>query len=96
MLIGKATPRLDTLAKSNGTAQFTQDIQLPDMLVTTVIYPPRFGGTVKSFDAAAAKAVPGVIDVVQFQDADSRRRGRACEGLLHGEEGPRRRQGGVG
>jgi isoquinoline 1-oxidoreductase subunit beta len=66
-LIGKATPRLDTLAKSNGTAQFTQDVQLPDMLVTTVIYPPRFGGTVKSFDAAAAKAVPGVIDVVSFK-----------------------------
>ena len=32
-----------------------------------VTYPPRFGGKVKSFDAAAAKAMPGVVDVVQFR-----------------------------
>jgi isoquinoline 1-oxidoreductase subunit beta len=66
-LIGKPTSRVDSHAKSTGTAKYTQDVQLPDMLVAAVAYPPRFGGAVKSFDAAAAKAVPGVIDVVQFK-----------------------------
>ncbi len=66
-LIGKSLPRLDAREKSNGTAVFTQDIRLPDMLVAAVIYPPRFGGKVKGFDAAAAKAVAGVSEVVQFQ-----------------------------
>jgi isoquinoline 1-oxidoreductase subunit beta len=66
-LIGQPAKRLDAHAKSTGTAVFTQDLKLPDMLVTMVTYPPRFGGTVKSFDAAAAKAMPGVIDVVQFK-----------------------------
>ncbi|MEO8307895.1 MAG: xanthine dehydrogenase family protein molybdopterin-binding subunit [Pseudomonadota bacterium] len=66
-LIGKDTQRLDARAKSNGTAQFTQDLKLPDMLVAAVVYPPRFGGTVKSFDATAAKAMAGVTDVVSFK-----------------------------
>jgi isoquinoline 1-oxidoreductase beta subunit len=61
--------RVDAHAKSTGTAIFTQDIQLPDMLVAVAAYPPRFGGAVKSFDATAAKAVPGVVNVVQFKTA---------------------------
>ncbi|MBK9252452.1 MAG: xanthine dehydrogenase family protein molybdopterin-binding subunit [Proteobacteria bacterium] len=66
-LIGQPARRVDSEAKSTGTAMFTQDIKLPDMLITMVTYPPRFGGKVKSFDAAAAKAMPGVVDVVQFR-----------------------------
>ena len=66
-LIGQPAKRIDARAKSSGTAVFTQDIKLPDMLVTMVTYPPRFGGKVKSFDATAAKAMPGVVDVVQFK-----------------------------
>jgi isoquinoline 1-oxidoreductase beta subunit len=66
-LIGQSRPRVDSRAKSTGTATYTQDIKLPDMLVACVVYPPRFGGTVKSFDAAAAKALPGVVDVVSFR-----------------------------
>jgi isoquinoline 1-oxidoreductase subunit beta len=66
-LIGKPAQRIDARAKSTGTALFTQDIKLPDMLVTMVIYAPRFGGKVKSFDAAAAKAMPGVVEVVSFR-----------------------------
>lgn len=66
-LIGKPAKRVDAVAKSSGAATFTQDIKLPDMLVTMISYPPRFGGKVKSFDATAAKAMPGVVDVVQFK-----------------------------
>jgi isoquinoline 1-oxidoreductase beta subunit len=36
------------------------------MLTALVARPPVFGGKVKSFDATAAKAVPGVKDVVQI------------------------------
>ena len=35
----------------------------PKMLVAMVAHSPRFGGKVKSFDAGAAKKVPGVVDV---------------------------------
>jgi isoquinoline 1-oxidoreductase subunit beta len=64
-LIGHAAPRVDAAAKSDGTAQFTLDVVLPGMLVALLKRPPQFGATVKSFDAAAASAVPGVVKVVQ-------------------------------
>jgi|HubBroStandDraft_1064217.scaffolds.fasta_scaffold00120_3 isoquinoline 1-oxidoreductase beta subunit len=64
-LIGHTAPRVDAPAKSDGTAQFTIDVTLPGLLVALLKRPPRFGGTVKSFDAAAAAAVPGVVKVVQ-------------------------------
>lgn len=66
-LIGRNAARVDSHAKSTGTAMFTQDIRLPGMLTAVVMYPPRFGGKVKSVDAVAAKAVPGVKAVVPFE-----------------------------
>ncbi len=66
-LIGKQQlKRKDSVDKTNGQARFTQDVQLPGMLVAVVAHPPRFGATVKSFDARRAKAVKGVVDVVQI------------------------------
>jgi isoquinoline 1-oxidoreductase beta subunit len=65
-LIGKAAPRVDAGAKSMGKAVYTQDFSLPGMLVAVVAHPPRYGATVKSVDAAAARAVPGVREVVQI------------------------------
>jgi isoquinoline 1-oxidoreductase beta subunit len=64
-LIGHKIPRVDAAAKSDGTAQFTIDVTMPGMLVALLKRPPLFGATVKSFDAAAAAAVPGVVKVVQ-------------------------------
>ncbi|CAI8840474.1 xanthine dehydrogenase family protein molybdopterin-binding subunit [Methylocaldum szegediense] len=64
-LIGKPTRRLDTPAKTNGTAQFGIDVRLPGLLTALVARPPVFGAKVKSFDAAKSKAVAGVVDVVQ-------------------------------
>jgi isoquinoline 1-oxidoreductase beta subunit len=64
--IGKPARRTDARAKSNGTALFTQDVKLPGMLTAVVLHPPRFGAKLKSFDAAKAKAVKGVQEVVAF------------------------------
>ncbi len=63
--IGKHVPRTDSKAKSNGTATFTQDVKLPDMLTAVVAHPPRFGAKVKSFDASSISGFPGVRHVVQ-------------------------------
>jgi isoquinoline 1-oxidoreductase subunit beta len=69
--IGKPARRTDARAKSNGTALFTQDVKLPGMLTAVVLHPPRFGAKLKSFDAAKAKAVKGVQDVVAFSTPES-------------------------
>ncbi|HJW45034.1 MAG TPA: xanthine dehydrogenase family protein molybdopterin-binding subunit [Lysobacter sp.] len=63
--IGKPTKRLDTPEKITGRAQFGMDVQFPGLLTAVVARAPVFGATVKSFDATAAKAVPGVRNVVQ-------------------------------
>ena len=65
-LIGKRAGRKDSVAKTDGTAQFTQDVFLPGMLVAVVAHPPLFGAKVKSFDASKAMAIKGVVDVVQI------------------------------
>ena len=62
--IGKQSPRQDSKPKINGSALFTSDVTLPGMLTALVARAPRFGATVKSFDAAGAKAIAGVVDVV--------------------------------
>ncbi len=64
--IGKQAPRVDSVAKSNGSAVFTQDINLPNMLTAVVAHPPTFGVLVKSFDATKAKSLKGVKDVVEI------------------------------
>lgn len=64
--------RKDSVAKTQGSAQFTQDLKLPGMLVAVPAHPSRFGATVKSFDATQARAIPGVVDVVQFGGSPTR------------------------
>ena len=65
-LIGQRASRRDSKDKTDGSARFTQDVFLPGMLVAVVAHPPRFGATVKSFDADRARTVQGVVDVVQI------------------------------
>lgn len=64
-IIGKPTRRLDSFAKTTGRAEFGLDVKRKDMSVALVARAPSFGAKLKKFDAAKAKAVPGVIDVVQ-------------------------------
>ncbi len=64
--IGKGIKRLDAPAKVNGAAKYGMDMQFPGMLTAVVAHSPVPGGKLKSFDAAAAKAVPGVRDVVEI------------------------------
>ena len=67
-IVGTRVKRLDTPAKINGTAEFGIDVKLPGMVYASLEQCPVIGGTVKSFDATAAKGMPGVIDVVQIND----------------------------
>jgi isoquinoline 1-oxidoreductase beta subunit len=67
-IVGKRTKRVDTPAKVNGKAEFGIDVKLPGMVYASLAQCPVIGGKVKSFDGAKAKAVAGVIDVVQIDD----------------------------
>jgi isoquinoline 1-oxidoreductase beta subunit len=65
--VGKSMPRLDVQAKIDGTARFGIDVRVPGMAFATVARCPTLGGKARSFEVAAAKAVPGVIDVLEIK-----------------------------
>ncbi|NQW66107.1 MAG: xanthine dehydrogenase family protein molybdopterin-binding subunit, partial [Burkholderiales bacterium] len=67
-VVGKRIPRTDVPAKVNGTAEFGIDVKLPGMVYASLEQCPVIGGKVVSVDSAAAKAMPGVVDVVQIPD----------------------------
>ena len=57
--------RLDTPNKITGKTIYAMDVKRPNMVYAMLARSPKFGGTVKTFDASAAKGVPDVVDVVQ-------------------------------
>src|SRR5262245_16487170 len=67
-LVGKPMKRRDTPVKINGKAMYAIDMKMPRMLHAVVLRSPVIGGKVASFDAAKAKAVPGVKDVVAIPE----------------------------
>ncbi len=64
-LIGKPVSRLDSAAKTDGSAVYSLDIRRPGQVTAMIARAPVFGGTVKSVDDAAARKVAGVLDVVR-------------------------------
>ncbi len=66
-LIGKQRlMRQDSPAKTDGSARFTQDVQLDGMLIAVPAHPPRFGSRLTGVDDAKALEVPGVVASVRF------------------------------
>jgi len=66
-IIGKSTPRTDTLQKINGAAQFGLDVRVPGMLVASVERSPVYGGTPRSFNATEVKSAPRVRAVFELK-----------------------------
>ncbi len=86
-LIGQNLPRLDSSAKTDGSAAFTLDVQRPGMQVAVVARPARFGAKVASFDASDAQALAGVSQVVEIPRgiaviADSYHTANKARGML--------------
>lgn len=66
-LIGKPLRRLDTPLKTNGTAVFGLDKQIPGMMYAAVERNPRLRGKVKSFDDTRTRQIPGVKNVFKVK-----------------------------
>ena len=62
--LGKNMPRVDMAGKCTGAATFGIDVRLPGMVFATVRMNPAIGAPIKGFEASAAKAMKGVLQVV--------------------------------
>jgi CO/xanthine dehydrogenase Mo-binding subunit len=64
--LGKSSRRLDNRMKVDGSGVYGIDVRAPEMLSALVIRPPTVRGRVRSFDGAAAKRQPGIVDVFEI------------------------------
>ncbi len=69
--IGTAVAGYDNSDIVTGRARFGLDVRMPDLLYASVERPPTVLGRLVSFDDSAARAVPGVVDVVALPDAQA-------------------------
>jgi isoquinoline 1-oxidoreductase beta subunit len=67
-LIGTAVKNVENKKIITGKGIFGLDFYREGMVLAMIQRPPAFGTKIKSVDAAAAKAMPGIIDVVTFKN----------------------------
>lgn len=67
-LIGTAVRNVDNHEMVTGKPLYGLDFHRDGMLIAMVQHPAAFGTKIKSVDAAAAKAMPGIVDVVTFKN----------------------------
>ncbi len=63
-IIGTSHKNIDGKDIVTGQVKFGVDHQVEGMLIAMIEHPPAFGMTLKSVDDSAAKAMPGIKDVV--------------------------------
>ncbi|KEO85259.1 xanthine dehydrogenase family protein molybdopterin-binding subunit [Tumebacillus flagellatus] len=66
--VGKSVPRKESFDKVEGRAKYTRDLRLAGMLHGKLVTSPHAHAKIRSIDAAAAAAVPGVRGIVTGAD----------------------------
>ena len=64
--VGTDILRIDVEAKSDGSAEFGIDVQVPGMVYASVLRAPVEGERPVEVDGAAALAIPGVLEIVEI------------------------------
>ena len=64
--INTGMAHIDLTDLVTGKATFAADVREPKALVAMIERPPVVGGVIKSFDASAAKAINGVVDIIEM------------------------------
>ncbi|MDR1572781.1 MAG: xanthine dehydrogenase family protein molybdopterin-binding subunit [Clostridiales Family XIII bacterium] len=66
--IGKAIQRKDAIGKVTGQAKYTVDLRFPGMLHMRFLRSPHAHANITHIDTSAAKRIPGVLDVLTYED----------------------------
>ncbi len=65
----RRNPRVDLAHKTNGSAKFGIDAQVPGMVFASISACPVRGGKLKSVDESVLSGLPGIVGVVKLEDA---------------------------
>ena len=71
-IVGQPVARVDALDKVTGRAVYTADVHRPGMLFAALVRAPVSAGAITGIDLAAARAMPGVVDVLVAEDLPGR------------------------
>ncbi|MBX7251447.1 MAG: xanthine dehydrogenase family protein molybdopterin-binding subunit [Candidatus Promineofilum sp.] len=74
-VVGQTVERLDSRAKVTGGAAYAADIAVDGMLHMKIVFAGRPHALIRSLDATAALALPGVVDVITAADVPVNVRG---------------------
>jgi isoquinoline 1-oxidoreductase subunit beta len=66
--IGRSVQRIDIPTKVMGTAQYTIDAKMPDMLYAVRVQSPYINGTIASIDVSEAEKSPNVVKVIREKE----------------------------
>jgi isoquinoline 1-oxidoreductase beta subunit len=67
--IPRSLPRVDLVHKTNGSAKFGIDAQVPGMVFAAINACPVPGGTLKGVDESVLSGAPGIVRVVKLENA---------------------------
>src|SRR5580658_2585395 len=67
--IPRRIPRVDLVHKTDGSAKFGMDAQVPDMVFAAINACPVRGGKLKSVDESVLSDTPGIVGVVKLENA---------------------------
>jgi xanthine dehydrogenase YagR molybdenum-binding subunit len=70
-VVGKPLPRVDAYERVSGSAVYTVDVSLPDMLHLAILRCPHAHALVRKVDAEAARTLPGVRAVLTHADPEA-------------------------
>jgi CO/xanthine dehydrogenase Mo-binding subunit len=88
-VVGKPNlPGKLSYAIATGKAKFGIDYVFDNMLHAKFLHSPYANAMVKSVDVAAAKMIPGVVDILTWEDEDLKNFGRRGGGGMMGFGGP--------
>jgi xanthine dehydrogenase YagR molybdenum-binding subunit len=66
--MGQPIPRYDARAKVTGKAVYAADAALPDVAFACLLSSRIAKGRIKAFDLRAARALPGVLDILTYEN----------------------------
>src|SRR5512138_1244717 len=87
-VVGKPNlPGVLSWSQATGVAKFGIDYVVPDMLHAKFLRSPYANARIKSLDTAKARAIPGVVDILTWEDPDLKNmggggRGGSSQGFL--------------
>ena len=72
-------PGVLSWSQATGVAKFGIDYVVPDMLHAKFLRSPYANARIKKIDTTKAKAIPGVVDILTWEDEDLKKFGRDAE-----------------